>query len=639
VTPAERRAAIEAECLDHVNRMVVRAMPFSVPAAVLLMVIVGDSVPTARRLAWIGLVALGVVIGAVTTTAYWRRRRSGRPPRAWITYCAAPVIALCWSSVVWVAFPPHSQPELRAVVLLFCLGVAGSAAVASAASKIRFYTYTGAFATPLVIVYLASVEHTTRMLGLAIPLYLLATFALHREVNSIVTSEMQLRHDVRDANERLAELALHDSMTGLYNRAAFRDQLRERLSRGHEPAALLYFDLDRFKAVNDSLGHAAGDHLIVRIAESIEPILRDGDVCARLGGDEFAILVDGVGSPDEACAVAERVRAAVARPVHIDGTRVAVGASIGVAITDGGPVDPDALLRDADDAQYHAKRAGGDSVVVFDAELADRRERQRVAESELRAALGDGRIVAWFQPQLDLESGRIVGAEALARWIHPERGIVEAGTFIGLARTCGLLDDVDLAIFRAALETRVRLRELGAPDDFRMWINIGARWMTGEHGRLTMRELLEATGCRPDELGVEITEDEVLEDIQNASELLLIARRAGMLVALDDFGTGQSSITLLRRLPIDVVKVDRSFVRDMETDPGDRTIVRAIGELAHQLDATVVAEGVERVEQLALLRAMGYDGAQGFLFSRAVPPDALCEMVPAMTEAAIVDGV
>lgn len=626
------RDVVRVECLDHVNRMVLRAAPFALPAAVLLAMIVGDAVPLGRRLAWLGVVGLGVLCAAGSALVHLRRRRRGLRPMRWVTYASAGVVALCWSSVVWVAFPPPEDEELRAIVLLFCLGVSASAAVSSAASRARFYAYQLPFAFPLLVTYWGSGDRVTRMLGIAIPLYLAATIAMHREVHGIVTSEMGLRHELRTANRRLSQLALHDGLTGLYNRTAFAEILDSAVETAHgtgEHIALLYFDVDRFKSVNDAYGHAAGDDLLAEVARRMRPVLRAGDACARLGGDEFAVVLRGLHEPAEAELVARRMLDVFAEPFRLGTQLVVAGASIGVASAlEPGDRGAD-LLRDADTAQYRAKQAGGNRAVVFDADLRDQLERRVRDEAELRDALTAGQVVAYFQPQVDLRTGRIVGAEALVRWLHPVRGVVPAASFVETARVCGLLDRIDVEVIRQAMDAAVRLRSVAGPDGFRTWVNIGARWIAHGHGRGLMSGLLQETGCRPDELGLEITEDELLQEFTTAAELLQLARGAGMEVALDDFGTGHSSVTLLRQLPIDVLKIDRSFVADLQHDARARAIVAAICNLAGQLGPRVVAEGVETPGQLELLRGLECAGAQGYLFAPALPIDELVEMVRA----------
>lgn len=630
---------VATECLDHVNRMVMRAAPFALPAALLLVVIIGEAVPIGRRLLWIGIVTTGTVLALLSAASYRSRRARGKRPKPAWTYLTASVIALCWSSIVWVAFPGAAYQEKRAIVLLFSIGVAMSAAVSSAASRARFFAYQSSFAVPLVTAYLASSDNTTRLLGLALPLFFAASVAIHKEVHGVVTREMQLRHQLRSANQQLSELALHDGLTGLYNRVAFMELLDVTLAnaaRSGEHIAVLYLDLDRFKWVNDALGHVAGDQLLVGVAQRLHHLVRSGDACARLGGDEFAIVLRSLREPEEAHEVAGRVREALARPFEWGTERIYSTASIGIAR----PLRPGAtsldVLRDADTAQYRAKQAGGDRVVEFDTTLRDELRRRVTLEGELRTAIDDGQIVAYFQPQLDLRSGRIVGAEALARWVHPTRGLIAAGEFVAPARALGLLDRIDMQVIEQAMRARVRLRELGVHPDFRLWLNVGARWIVRGDGQGMMATRLEATGCRPNELGIELTEDEVLRDFSCAAALLGTARHAGMQVALDDFGTGESSITLLRRLPIDVLKIDESFITDVAGDSGDRAIVSAMCDLARRLDILVSAEGIEMDAQLEALLEMGCERGQGFLFA---PPLAFDELATAVRGTAGIVGV
>ncbi len=414
---------------------------------------------------------------------------------------------------------------------------------------------------------------------------------------------------------------MRDPLTGLANRAAFIEHLERAVAsacRKGTTIAVLYFDLDRFKVVNDSLGHAAGDELLVQVAQRVAELLRTNDVLARLGGDEFTICLDGVQDIAQSVVVARRVAESFIAPFRLCGRSLNVSASIGLATNYHEDDGAEALLSHADVAQYRAKQNGRNRVEVFDVELRDSIQRRVDDEQELRDALALGQIVAYYQPQYDLLTGAIVGAEALARWKHPERGVLAAGAFVPLAEDSGIVFALDGKIIGDAVQARVKLRERGIGDDFRIWCNISARQLARGVPAEQLSALLAKAGCSPSAIGIELTETAVLPDVHAAAVHIGQARRLGVKVALDDFGTGHSSLTLLRSLEIDAVKIDRSFVGDLTLDRTNVAIVRSVIMLAHDLGLSVVAEGVETTEQAEMLVALGCTRAQGFLYSEAV---------------------
>lgn len=622
VTPA---SDLMVESLDHMNTMWLRSSAVTPLGAAALYALLGNTVSPARRYAWLVCISVAFVMTVASGVAYVVRRRRG-PIHSWPMASISLVITgLAWSSVAWIALPPPSHDELRVVILLFCLAGSAMSIVSSAQSRARFYSYQVSLIVPLAIVFIASSDHMSRMLGLAIPLYLVGMAAVHEEVHRVVTSEMRLKHELSLANARLTDLAMHDGLTGLTNRTAFAEALDTAVAqaaRTDELIGLIYFDLDRFKSVNDAFGHEVGDAVLIEAANRIRASMRSGDTCARLGGDEFGMLLRGLSCAEDVHLVAERVRVRFEAPFTLAGQEMSIAASIGVATAAGG-VDAPALLRASDTAQYRAKQSGGNRVVSFDDAMRRWLEGRIAAEGELRTALTRREIVPFYQPEVELTSGRIVAAEVLARWLHPTRGTLAAATFIETAHAAGLLSSLDESVMRQALAARVDMRSHGVPDDFRLWLNIAPYWLTGGDGRTRLQRLLRETQCRPDELGIEITEGEVLQDLDAAAQLLGQAREAGIKVALDDFGTGHSSLTLLRRLPIDVVKIDRSFVSEMATDSRDRAVVECIVDLAAKLDIRVLAEGVETPEHRCMLAELGCDLAQGYLYSPAVPLEEL----------------
>jgi diguanylate cyclase (GGDEF)-like protein len=418
-------------------------------------------------------------------------------------------------------------------------------------------------------------------------------------------------------------------LTGLPNRAAFGYQLDRAVSAARRDGTMvgvLYFDLDHFKFVNDSLGHGAGDELLVEVAHRVQAVMRTHDMLARLGGDEFTMLLDRLHDGAEAVMIAQRVEQAFAAPFEVAGRRFNASASIGIATNLNSTDDAEILLSNADAAQYRAKQGGRNRTEIFDVEFRESIQRRLENEQELRDAIANGEIVAWYQPEVELRTGRVVGAEALARWQHPE-GIREARTFVPLAEDAGLVFVIDAMVTTNAAAARARLAAIGVASDFRIWCNVSANQLTRAQPTDRLSALLERTGCDPSQIGIEITETAILPDVEAAASEIAAARKLGIKVALDDFGTGHSSLTLLRRLPIDKVKIDQTFVAELTRDPRVVAIVRSVITLATDLGLDVVAEGVESPEQAKLLIELGCNYAQGYLWARAMPLDLLIEQI------------
>jgi diguanylate cyclase (GGDEF)-like protein len=627
-----RSEAVRLACLDTVNRGEFRSALFGFPAATLLAVIFGASVPVANRIAFIVCVSVADVAMFLVAWHYLRRRRRGeRIGSFWQGPACAFAIGCAWATVPLIAFPPADSVELRMVYLLFVCGVSATSAIGTAAERSYFYGAQVPLLTIATVAFWCSPERVTHLTSYAIPVYFIVLAFLHHEVHTVVVSELVLkeRNDetnrrLVDANERLTELAMRDHLTGLASRAAFVEMLELASAAARRSSAtigVLYFDLDRFKVVNDSLGHAAGDDLLVQVATRVRRALRPSDVLARLGGDEFTVLLDQLARPREAVLVAERVQDAFSAPFELAGRRVTVTASIGIATNTHDDDGAEELLRHADAAQYRAKEGGRNRIEVFDHEFRDSLARRLDDEQALREALDADQITAWYQPLVDLGSGRIVGAEALARWIHPTAGTLEAPAFVPLAEESGMIVRIDEAVLRAAVSGRVRIGAERVDPTFRVWCNVSARQLTRGEPAARLAALLERTGCAPGGMGIEITETAVLPDVDAAARQIAAARAQGVRVALDDFGTGNSSLTLLRELDIDSVKIDRSFVADLGVDPIDTAIVRNVAALACDLGLSVVGEGVETPAQARLLAQLGCGHGQGYLWSEAVPLD------------------
>jgi diguanylate cyclase (GGDEF)-like protein len=622
-------------CGDQVNRGLRRSALLGIPASILLALILGSSVPASRRIAFVLVVTVADIVTFVGSLRYLSRRRSGDVMRGyWFGPFSMGLTGLAWASLALIALPDaHRHADLRAVYLLFIVGVSATSVVGAAARRLYYFTSQIPMLGVVGIAFIASGDRVTRLLGFAVPIYFIVMTGLHHEVHTVVVSELQLKEQnddanlqLREANTQLSEQALRDDLTGLANRPAFMARLGAAVAaarRDHTTVGVLYLDIDRFKVINDSLGHAVGDMVLAEAARRIMTIVRGCDVLARLGGDEFTMLLDGVHDRREAIAIAERVAGVLAAPFAVAGRRFNVSASIGIATNLDPADDAEVLLSHADAAQYRAKQGGRNRIELFDIELRDSIQRRLGDEQELRDALGRGEIVAWYQPEVELTTGRVVGAEALARWNHSERGMLDAGQFVPLAEEAGLVFPLDDRIVIAAVQARAGLARAGIDPACRIWCNVSSGQLTRARPSERLARVLNTIGCDPSQLGIEITETAILPDVKAAAIEIAAARELGIKVALDDFGTGHSSLTLLRSLPIDRVKIDQTFVRELTRDANDTAIVRSVITLANDLGLEVVAEGVETPEQAQVLAQLGCQYAQGYLWAKALPIEEL----------------
>ncbi len=424
--------------------------------------------------------------------------------------------------------------------------------------------------------------------------------------------------DQRLAAERLSHAATHDGLTELPNRTALVERLDELLADAEAgQVSVLFIDLDNFKVVNDSLGHGVGDQLLRQIAGRLRDVMRDTDRLARFGGDEFVVFVDGGVDP---AVVAERLRRAVQRPVLIDGHELVITASIGFAVNSTSDITADELLRDADAAMYRAKGAGRDRVEAFTEETRAASVAALQTSSELRRGLDRGEVVPYFQPIVELESGQVVGFEVLARWLHPDRGLLVPAQFLPMAEESGLIVELGAGILRDALAQLAHWRAVGLRfASCSLSVNVATQQLIDGRFLDVVHDALGETGIDADSLWLEITETALMADTNAAGRALRDLRGLGLHLAVDDFGTGYSSLTYLKRFPVEAIKVDRSFVAGLGLEPDDTSIVEAVVRLGHSLGLSVVAEGVETPLQLTHLRDLRCDSAQGYLFGRPRP--------------------
>lgn len=429
------------------------------------------------------------------------------------------------------------------------------------------------------------------------------------------------------SEERLLHDAFHDALTGLPNRTLFLDHLRLALERaGRHPErrfAVLFLDLDRFKILNDSLGHLAGDQFLIEVAQRLSDCLRAGDTVARLGGDEFTVLIEEVTGLEEVKEVAARIQSEMTRPFMIKGQEVFTAASIGIAL--GGPdyQSPEELLRDADTAMYRAKSQGPGRLEVFDQAMHAQAVRRLQLEADLVRALERGEFTLHYQPIVSLSDGRLAGFEALARWHHPQEGMVSPTKFIPVAEETGLIVQLGEWALREACRAARRWHDLH-PRGPSPWVsvNLSIRQFVRQDLPEKVRAILEETGLPPENLRLELTESAVMENVEVAIDILRRVHALGVRLSLDDFGTGYSSLSYLHRFPINTLKVDRAFVQRMEDGGENAEIVRTVATLAKALRMEVVAEGVESARQAAALKSLGCQLGQGYFFSRPLEIEA-----------------
>jgi len=420
--------------------------------------------------------------------------------------------------------------------------------------------------------------------------------------------------------EQILFHATHDVLTGLPNRGLFDDRLATALkhcARQEDMLAVMFLDLDRFKIINDTLGHTIGDTLLVALSRRLRAAVRAEDTVARMGGDEFIFILRGLRGAEDAVKPAQKILEAIRPPFHVGGHELHVTASIGISLY---PVDgpgPDQLLKCADMALYRAKEHGRDRLQLYNPTFNVRVFEQMVLEGRLRRALEQRQFLLLYQPQIELDSGAVVGFEALLRWRHPELGLVSPHEFVPLAEESGLIEPLGNWVLRTACQQYRAWREAGLPP-FRLAINMSARQFqrSGLEGRI--REVLAETAMDAARLELELTESVLMQEGDHTAALLETLSDHGIGLALDDFGTGYSSLSYLKRFPITRVKIDRCFVRDIATGGGDAAVARAVIAMAHGLGVEVVAEGIETLEQLAVLRRYGCDEGQGFLLGRPV---------------------
>ena len=430
----------------------------------------------------------------------------------------------------------------------------------------------------------------------------------------------------KQSERRIAHLAHHDALTGLANRVLFREQLEQSLKRVRSHGgrlALLYLDLDRFKGINDTLGHPVGDELLKDVAKRLRDCIGESDFVARLGGDEFAIVRDAFDTPDDVTALVTRILETMKAPYEIGGHHLVTEATIGVALAPDDAADPDELLKNADLARYRAKSDGRGTYRFFESSMDARMKSRRALEFDLREAIMCGGFELHYQPLVSFADGRVTGCEALLRWQHRSRGLISPSEFIPIAEETGLITPLGEWVLRTACLEAARW-----PEEVKIAVNVSPVQFNNAGLVQSVIGALGASGLAPHRLELEITEAVLIRDDAAALGILHQLRALGVRIALDDFGTGYSSLSYLQRFPFDKIKIDRSFVSAIGDSDYSRNIVQAIVDIATTRQITTTAEGVETEEQSLALRGLGCTEMQGYLFSPPVPPARLAKVLP-----------
>jgi diguanylate cyclase (GGDEF)-like protein/PAS domain S-box-containing protein len=453
-----------------------------------------------------------------------------------------------------------------------------------------------------------------------------------REKGGKVSHYMGVFKDIteqKEAEETIRHLAFYDSLTDLPNRTLFRDRLKQAITqaqRNKQILAVLFLDLDRVKIINDTLGHPMGDRLIKGVGNRIRKCLREVDTVARLSGDEFMIVLPGIKGVDDIVKICEKIHESLKPPFYFEGHELFTTASIGISIYPYDSNDPETLLRHADTAMYRAKRKGRNNYQFFTSSMKDEDLEELALGHDLRRALDRDEFIIYYQPQINIRTGKIFGMEALVRWKHKEMGIIYPGQFIPWAEESGLIIPLGEWVLRTACEQTYKWMNNGMPR-LRLAVNLSAQQFNQRDLVKVVSQILADTKLPSDCLELEITESAVIENLEYAQNTPHELKALGIRLAVDDFGTGYSSLTYLKKLPVNTLKMDQSFVRDLTQNPDDAAIASAVITMGHGLDLNVMAEGVETENQFKFLKDHNCDGIQGHLFSQAIPPKEFEKLV------------
>jgi diguanylate cyclase (GGDEF)-like protein len=528
----------------------------------------------------------------------------------------AAAMGCVWGVLGSLLLPPD-ESVYQLVVIFVIGGVTASAMIVLSPLRWAFPAFMLPALVPLVVVIFMQTTSVHPLVGAMLVVFM-----------GVMLATLPVVHGTHVATLR-ARFETNDALTGLPNRAMFNERLAQALARAEryrKQLAVLFIDLDRFKIINDTLGHAAGDVLLTQLAAQLRGCLREGDTIGRQGGDEFVVLIEDVSDPQHTSSVAKKILETVAQPYILGGQTVHVTASVGASLYPDDGSDQQTLLKNADIAMYRAKEQGKNNLQYYSAQLNQHTLERLELETSLRGAVERQEFLLHYAPKIDMRSGRITGVEALIRWMHPELGMVAPGRFMPLAEETGLIGPIgEWALRTACNEAAGWIRQGASP--ISVAVNLSARQLARDDLAQSITAVLRESGLEPRYLELEITESTVMHDAGRAATALRELKALGIRIAIDDFGTGYSSLGNLKRFPIDRVKIDHSFILDLPHDEDDVAITRAVIAMAHSLGLQVIAEGVETGEQADFLREHHCDEMQGYFFSPPVDSNALMRLV------------
>ena len=609
----------------RMRRFLLAATTYAITIPLLLLAYAFKLIALAPALWLIGAMA-AINVGLYVVFRFGLNQRFRDPSLTWLQIFVANIVLMCGA---------FSFNQGRAFVLTMCLVVLMFGVFRFTTREFVMITLQILAGYALVINLLMYLKPDT--VNVYLEWFQWAGLAAVLPLFAVVGGRIsELRRRLRSSNEELSsalaairQMATHDHLTGLPNRVLFNEELQLALARAERhgrSVAMFFMDLDRFKNINDTLGHAFGDRVLQETAKRLHGCVRDTDIVARLGGDEFVLLVEEFGEESNLAGIGRKLLAAVAQLIVIDGQELNLSVSIGICTYPGGGRDSKTMLSNADIAMYRAKQQGRNNFCIYSAEL-DAHVPERLAlEAGLRTGLERGEFRVHYQPKIDMTTGAITGVEALLRWQHPERGLLLPEKFIHLAEETGLIVPIGLWTVREVCTRAKAWKEQGLPR-LPIAVNLSAIQFREEQLVPQLAEILASTGFEPDALELEITESMVMQDPERAVTLMEALRRMGVRLTIDDFGTGYSSLGYLKRFPINNLKVDRSFVRDLPHSSDDIAITRAVIAMAHSLLMNVIAEGVEDKAQFDVLRKEGCDEFQGYLCRPPLAEDDLIRFV------------
>jgi len=568
---------------------------------------------------WVLVWATAVLAFAATYGIRRRRVRSEKPETVSARTVRRAARNAFLLGCIWAASPllffAGAASGGQIIITCLCAGMLGGGAFAFASLPVAAIAFTSPIFIASSFAIARTGDHVYFLVAVLMVVYtcvlLRGVFVHGLKLIGRMVSQWEIEKEIR-----------RDALTKLPNRVAFQEALEAafyRMQRGHEQFAVSYLDLDQFKGVNDKLGHAAGDELLMQVAGRLSEHKRKADLLARLSGDEFALVLTCIASPEHAWALLDSVMRAFDAPFHIDGVEIISSACAGIAIAPAHGSEKAALLKHADEALYSAKRGVGGSVQLFDPESAAKGRERRALASDLRGALQRKELYLEFQPLLDIHRNRIVGAEALLRWMHPSRGVIGPSDFIQIAEETELIHPIGEWVLREACRTAARW-----PRDFKVAVNFSSVQLRRASILPMIINVLSETSLSPSRLEAEITETILISEDEFAFATLNALRSLGVRIALDDFGTGYSSLSYLRKLPLDRIKIDGSFIKSVNSNRQAATIVRAVLGLGRGLGLPVLAEGVETNAELRFLQEEGCSEVQGYLLGRPAPIGTFC---------------